>query len=360
MKKLKVGLLGGTGFVGQRLVTLLENHPYFEIAVIAASENSVGKTYFDAVNKRWKLDVPMPENVKNIVIKNINEVDLISSEVDFVFCAVNMPANEIRSIEESYAKAETPVISNNSAHRSTPDVPMVIPEINADHFKLIDVQRRRLGTKRGFIAVKPNCSIQSYVPAISALLEYKPTKILVCTYQAISGSGKIFSDWPEIIDNVIPYIGGEEEKSEQEPLKIWGHIENDKVVNAEAPIISTQCIRVPVADGHLAAVFVSFEKKPLKETILEKWASYKGKPQDLKLPNAPEKFLTYFEENDRPQTRLDRNIEKGMGISLGRLRTDKIFDYKFVCLSHNTLRGAAGGAVLSAELLMNEGFLTSK
>lgn len=360
MKKLKVGLLGGTGFVGQRLVTLLENHPYFEIAVIAASENSVGKTYFDAVNKRWKLDVPMPENVKNIVIKNINEVDLISSEVDFVFCAVNMPANEIRAIEESYAKAETPVISNNSAHRSTPDVPMVIPEINADHFKLIDVQRRRLGTKRGFIAVKPNCSIQSYVPAISALLEYKPTKILVCTYQAISGSGKIFSDWPEIIDNVIPYIGGEEEKSEQEPLKIWGHIANDKVVNADAPIISTQCIRVPVADGHLAAVFVSFEKKPSKETILEKWASYKGKPQDLKLPNAPEKFLTYFEENDRPQTKLDRNIEKGMGISLGRLRTDKIFDYKFVCLSHNTLRGAAGGAVLSAELLMNEGYLTSK
>ncbi|MCB2353495.1 aspartate-semialdehyde dehydrogenase [Clostridium estertheticum] len=360
MKKLKVGLLGGTGFVGQRLVTLLENHPYFEIAVIAASENSVGKTYFDAVNKRWKLDVPMPENVKNIVIKNINEVDLISSEVDFVFCAVNMPANEIRAIEESYAKAETPVISNNSAHRSTPDVPMVIPEINADHFKLIDVQRRRLGTKRGFIAVKPNCSIQSYVPAISALLEYKPTKILVCTYQAISGSGKIFSDWPEIIDNVIPYIGGEEEKSEQEPLKIWGHIENDKVVNAEAPIISTQCIRVPVADGHLAAVFVSFENKPSKETILEKWATYKGKPQDLKLPNAPEKFLTYFEENDRPQTKLDRDIEKGMGISLGRLREDKIFDYKFVCLSHNTLRGAAGGAVLSAELLMNEGYLTSK
>ncbi|MBW9147919.1 aspartate-semialdehyde dehydrogenase [Clostridium sp. CM028] len=359
-KKLKVGLLGGTGFVGQRLVTLLENHPYFEIAVIAASENSVGKTYYDAVNNRWKLDVPMPESVKNIVIKNINEVDVISSEVDFVFCAVNMKANEIREIEEKYAKAETPVVSNNSAHRGTPDVPMVIPEINADHFELINAQRKRLGTKRGFIVAKPNCSIQSYVPAISALMEYKPTKILVCTYQAISGSGKIFSDWPEIIDNVIPYIGGEEEKSEQEPLKIWGHMENNKIVNAAEPIISTQCIRVPVADGHLAAVFVSFENKPSKETILKHWASYEGKPQLLQLPNAPEQFLTYFEENDRPQARLDRDIEKGMGISLGRLRDDKLFDYKFVCLSHNTLRGAAGGAVLSAELLMKEGYLTSK
>jgi len=359
-KKLKVGLLGGTGFVGQRLVTLLENHPYFEIAVIAASENSVGKTYYEAVNNRWKLDVPMPENVKNIVIKNIDEIDVISSMVDFVFCAVNMSADEIREIEEKYAKAETPVVSNNSANRGTPDVPMVIPEINADHFELINAQRKRLGTKRGFIAVKPNCSIQSYVPAMSALLEYKPTKILVCTYQAISGSGKIFSDWPEIVDNVIPYIGGEEEKSEQEPLKIWGHIEDDKIVNAKLPIISTQCIRVPVADGHLAAVFVSFEKKPSKEAILEHWANYKGKPQELELPNAPKQFLTYFEENDRPQTKLDRNIEKGMGISLGRLRADKIFDYKFVCLSHNTLRGAAGGAVLSAELLFKEGFLTSK
>ena len=359
-KKLKVGLLGGTGFVGQRLVTLLSDHPYFEIAVIAASENSVGKTYFDAVNSRWKLDVPMPESVKNIVIKNINEVDLISSEVDFVFCAVNMPADEIREIEEKYAKTETPVISNNSAHRGTSDVPMVIPELNSDHFELINAQRKRLGTKKGFIVVKPNCSIQSYVPAISALMQYKPKKILVCTYQAISGSGKIFSDWPEISDNVIPYIGGEEEKSEKEPLKIWGHIENDRVVNAVEPIISTQCIRVPVSDGHLAAVYVSFEDKPSKEAIIEHWANFKGKPQVLKLPNAPEQFLTYFEENDRPQTGLDRNIEKGMGIAIGRLREDNLFDYKFVCLSHNTLRGAAGGAVLTAELLMKEGYLTIK
>jgi aspartate-semialdehyde dehydrogenase len=357
VKKLKVGLLGGTGFVGQRLITLLYNHPYFEIAVIAASENSVGKTYCEAVKNRWKLDVPMPEIVKNIVVKNVNQVEEISSEVDFVFCAVNMPANEIREIEERYAKAEIPVISNNSAHRGLDDVPMVIPEINAEHLELIHVQRKRLGTKKGFIVAKPNCSIQSYVPAISALMEYKPKKILVCTYQAISGSGKIFSDWPEITDNVIPYIGGEEEKSEQEPLKIWGHIENDKIVNAQEPIISAQCIRVPVSDGHLAAVFVSFENKPSKEAILEHWANFKGRPQLLKLPNAPEQFLTYFEENDRPQTKLDRDIEKGMGVTMGRLRPDTLFDYKFVCLSHNTLRGAAGGAVLTAELLMAEGYL---
>lgn len=359
-KKLKVGLLGGTGFVGQRLVTLLENHPYFEIAVIAASESSAGKTYYEVVKDRWKLDLPMPESVKSIVIKNIDQVDEISDMVDFVFCAVNMPANEIREIEERYAKTETPVVSNNSAHRKTNDVPMVIPEINSDHLELIHKQRQRLGTKKGFIVVKPNCSIQSYVPAISALMEFKPKKILVCTYQAISGSGKIFSDWPEITDNVIPYIGGEEEKSEQEPLKIWGHIENDRVVNASEPLITAQCIRVPVSDGHLAAVFVSFEKKPSKETILEHWANFKGKPQLLELPSAPEQFLTYFEENDRPQTRLDRDIENGMGITLGRLREDSLFDYKFVSLSHNTLRGAAGGAVLTAELLMAEGYLTSK
>ncbi|MGH4118405.1 aspartate-semialdehyde dehydrogenase [Clostridium sp.] len=356
-KKLKVGLLGGTGFVGQRLITLLHDHPYFEIAVIAASENSVGKTYYEVVKNRWKLDVPMPESVENIVIKNVNQVEEISSEVDLVFCAVNMPANEIREIEERYAKAETPVISNNSAHRGYSDVPMIIPEINADHLELIHVQRKRLGTKRGFIVAKPNCSIQSYVPAINALMEYKPTKISVCTYQAISGSGKIFSDWPEIMDNVIPYIGGEEEKSEQEPMKIWGHIENNKIVNAVEPIISAQCIRVPVSDGHLAAVSVSFETKPTKEAILEHWANFKGKPQLLKLPNAPEQFLTYFEENDRPQTKLDRNIEKGMGVTIGRLRADTLFDYKFVCLSHNTLRGAAGGAVLTAELLLAEGYL---
>jgi aspartate-semialdehyde dehydrogenase len=359
-KKLKVGLLGGTGFVGQRLITLLENHPYFEIAVIAASANSVGKTYYEVVKNRWKLDLPMPDSVKNMVIKNIDEVDEISGMVDFVFCAVNMPANEIRDIEERYAKAETPVVSNNSAHRKTSDVPMVIPEINSDHLELIHIQRKRLGTKKGFIVVKPNCSIQSYVPAISALMEFKPTKILASTYQAISGSGKIFSDWPEIIDNVIPYIGGEEEKSEQEPLKIWGHIYNGSVVPASEPIISAQCIRVPVSDGHLATVFVSFEEKPSKETILELWANFQGKPQLLDLPTAPKQFLTYFEENDRPQTKLDRDVEKGMGITLGRLREDSLFDYKFVCLSHNTLRGAAGGAVLTAELLVAEGYLTAK
>ncbi len=359
-KKLKVGLLGGTGFVGQRLITLLHNHPYFEIAVIAASENSVGKTYYDVVKNRWKLDIPMPESVKNIVIKNVNEVNEISNEVDFVFCAVNMPAHEIREIEERYAKAETPVISNNSAHRGSADVPMIIPEINDEHLELILAQRQRLGTKKGFIVAKPNCSIQSYVPAINALMEYKPTKISVCTYQAISGSGKIFSDWPEITDNVIPYIGGEEEKSEQEPLKIWGHIETDKIVNATEPIISAQCIRVPVSDGHLAAVSVTFENKPSEEAILEHWANFKGKPQLLKLPNAPDQFLTYFEESDRPQSNLDRDIEKGMGVAIGRLRPDNLFDYKFVCLSHNTLRGAAGGAVLTAELLMAEGYLTSK
>lgn len=359
-KKLKVGLLGGTGFVGQRLITLLTDHPYFEIVVIAASENSVGKTYHDVVKNRWKLDLPMPDGVKNMVIKNVNEVDEISSMVDFVFCAVNMPANEIREIEDLYAKAETPVISNNSAHRKTADVPMIIPEINDNHLELIHNQRKRLGTKKGFIVVKPNCSIQSYVPAITALMKFKPKKILASTYQAISGSGKVFSDWPEIIDNVIPYIGGEEEKSEQEPLRIWGHVANGSLVPASDPIISAQCIRVPVSDGHLATVFVSFEEKPSKEAILELWANFKGKPQLLDLPTAPKQFLTYFEENDRPQTKLDRDAENGMGITLGRLREDPLFDYKFVCLSHNTLRGAAGGSVLTAELLLTEGYLTSK
>ncbi|EYE89118.1 aspartate-semialdehyde dehydrogenase [Fervidicella metallireducens AeB] len=359
-RKLKVGVLGATGFVGQRLITLLDNHPYFEIAVLAASERSAGKSYEDAVGGKWKLNIPMPEKVKNMVVKNINEVEEISSLVDFVFCAVNMPADEIRKIEEAYAKAETPVVSNNSAHRKTPDVPVIIPEINADHLKIIDAQKKRLGTKRGFIVAKPNCSIQSYVPAINALMEFKPNKILVCTYQAISGSGKIFSDWPEMNDNIIPYIGGEEEKSEQEPLKVWGHIEGDKIVNANEPVITAQCIRVPVSDGHMAAVFVSFDKKPSKEEILERWKTFKGKPQELNLPNAPEQFLTYFEEENRPQTKLDRDIEKGMGITVGRLREDSLFDYKFVCLSHNTLRGAAGGSVLTAELLAAERYFNLK
>ncbi|PRR78271.1 Aspartate-semialdehyde dehydrogenase 2 [Clostridium liquoris] len=356
-KKLKVGILGGTGFVGQRLVTLLEHHPYFEIVVIGASKNSAGKTYYEAVKNRWKLNLPIPDNVKNIIVKDIYEIEEISSQVDLVFCAVNMPKDEIRKIEESYAKAEVPVISNNSANRWTPDVPVVIPEINDEHLKLIENQRKRLGTKRGFIVAKPNCSIQSYVPAINALMEFKPKKILVCTYQAISGSGKIFSDWPEINDNVIPFISGEEEKSEKEPLKVWGHIEDGKIVNAVEPTITSQCIRVPVSDGHLAAVFVSFENKPSKETILKLWKEYTGKPQLLNLPSAPKQFLTYFEEADRPQTKLDRDIENGMGISIGRLREDSLFDYKFVCLSHNTLRGAAGGSVLTAELLKEEGYL---
>lgn len=356
-KKLKVGILGGTGFVGQRLVTLLEHHPYFEIVVIAASKNSAGKTYYEAVKNRWKLNLPIPDNVKNIIVKDIYEIEEISSQVDLVFCAVNMPKDEIRKIEESYAKAEIPVISNNSAHRWTPDVPVVIPEINHEHLKLIESQRKRLGTKRGFIVAKPNCSIQSYVPAINALMEFKPKKILVCTYQAISGSGKIFSDWPEINDNVIPFISGEEEKSEKEPLKVWGHIEDGKIVNAVEPIITSQCIRVPVSDGHLAAVFVSFENKPSKETILKLWKDYTSKPQLLNLPSAPKQFLTYFEEADRPQTKLDRDIENGMGITIGRLREDSLFHYKFVCLSHNTLRGAAGGSVLTAELLKEEGYL---
>ncbi len=356
-RKLKVGILGGTGFVGQRLVTLLENHPYFEISVIAASERSAGKRYYEAINKRWKLNKPIPEAIKNIVVKNINQVEEIKGEVDFVFCAVNMPKDEIRAIEEVYAKFEIPVVSNNSAHRLTEDVPVIIPEVNPEHLDIIHLQRKRLGTKRGFIVTKPNCSIQSYVPALGALMDFKPKKLFVSTYQSISGSGKIFSDWPDMLDNVIPYIKGEEEKSEQEPLKVFGHIKGNKILHATEPLISSQCIRVPVSDGHLATVFVSFENKPTKETILKRWKEYRGKPQLLNLPNAPKQFLTYFNEDDRPQTKLDREIENGMGIALGRLREDSLFDYKFVCLSHNTLRGAAGGSVLTAELLMAEGFL---
>lgn len=360
IKKLKVGILGATGFVGQRLITLLHNHPFFQIEVLGASERSAGKTYEEALDGKWKLDIDMPDMVRNMVVKNINEVEEISSLVDFVFCAVNMPKDDIKKIEEAYAKAETPVVSNNSAHRMTGDVPVIIPEINTQHLEIIEKQKNRLNTKRGFIVAKPNCSIQSYVPAISALMDFKPTKIVVSTYQAISGSGKTPKEWPEMNDNVIPYIGGEEEKSEQEPLKVWGHIEEDKIVLAESPVISAQCIRVPVSDGHLATVSVSFDKKPSKEEILEHWKNFKGRPQVLNLPNAPEQFLTYFEDDNRPQTRLDRDIEKGMGVTIGRLREDNIFDYKFVCLSHNTLRGAAGGAVLTAELLCAEGYITSK
>jgi len=360
MSKLKVGILGGTGMVGQRFVALLENHPWFEVVTVAASERSAGKTYEEAVGDRWKLNTPMPESVKKLIVKNVNSVDEVSQGVDFVFSAVDMTKEEIKAIEEAYAKTETPVVSNNSAHRWTPDVPMVVPEINPEHLAVIEDQKKRLGTERGFIVVKPNCSIQSYTPALHALKEFEPKIVVATTYQAISGAGKTFKDWPEMIDNVIPYIGGEEEKSEQEPLRIWGKVENGEIVKAAVPIITTQCIRVPVSDGHTAAVFVSFEKKPTKEQIIKAWKEYKGLPQELNLPSAPEHFIQYLEEDNRPQVKLDKDYENGMGISLGRLREDRVYHYKFVGLSHNTLRGAAGGAVLIAELLKAKGYITSK
>ncbi len=359
-KKLKAGILGATGFVGQRLVTLLHDHPYFEVSVLAASERSAGKRYQDAVLGKWKLSEPVPESMKDITVRNLNDVDEISREVDFVFCAVDMAADEIRKLEESYAKAETPVVSNNSAHRRTPDVPVVIPEVNPGHLLILEKQMQRLGTARGFIVTKPNCSIQCYAPAINALMDFKPSVISVCTYQSISGSGKTFKDWPEMVDNVIPFIAGEEEKSEQEPLKLWGQIKGGIIEKASDPVISAQCIRIPASEGHLAAVSVSFVHKPDRETIIERWKNYNGKPQLLKLPSAPKQFLNYFSEENRPQTGLDRELENGMGISLGRLREDSIFDYKFVCLSHNTLRGAAGGSVLTAELLAAEGYIVPK
>ncbi|MCS7460556.1 aspartate-semialdehyde dehydrogenase [Paenibacillus doosanensis] len=359
-QKLKAGIVGGTGMVGQRFVQLLDQHPWFEVTAIAASAGSAGKTYEEAVQNRWKLSGPIPEAVKHIVVQDASKVEEVAAGVDFIFCAVDMKKNEIQALEEAYAKTGTPVISNNSAHRWTPDIPMVIPEINPGHIQIIEAQRKRLGTSTGFIAVKPNCSIQSYVPALNALLDYKPTTVVASTYQAISGAGKNFTDWPEMLDNVIPYIGGEEEKSEQEPLRIWGSIENDQIVKASAPLITTQCIRVPVTDGHLATVFVSFENKPSKEEILSRWLQFKGRPQELGLPSAPKQFITYFEEDNRPQTKLDRDIERGMGVSVGRLREDSVYDYKFVGLSHNTLRGAAGGAVLIAELLKAEGYIQAK
>lgn len=360
MGKLRVGILGGTGMVGQRFVSLLENHPWFEVATIAASPRSAGKTYEEAVGSRWKMSTPMPESVKKLVVKNVNEVAEVSAGVDFVFSAVDMTKDEIKAIEEAYAKAETPVVSNNSAHRWTPDVPMVVPELNPEHLEVIAAQKERLGTKKGFIVVKPNCSIQSYTPALHALREFEPKLVVATTYQAISGAGKNFTDWPEMIDNVIPYIGGEEEKSEQEPLRIWGKVVDGRIVKAEGPIITTQCIRVPVTDGHTAAVFVNFEKKPSKEEILKAWAEFKGLPQELNLPSAPKQFIKYFEEDNRPQARLDRDYENGMGVCFGRLREDTVFDYKFVGLSHNTLRGAAGGGVLTAELLKALGYITAK
>ncbi|WP_284241219.1 aspartate-semialdehyde dehydrogenase [Paenibacillus glycanilyticus] len=359
-QKLKVGIVGGTGMVGQRFMQLLDQHPWFEVTAIAASAGSAGKTYVESVQNRWKLDTPIPEAVKSIIVQDASKVEEVAAGVDFVFCAVDMPKKEIQALEEAYAKTGTPVVSNNSAHRWTADVPMVIPEINPEHLEVIEAQRKRLGTTTGFIAVKPNCSIQSYVPALHALREFNPTTVVASTYQAISGAGKNFTDWPEMLDNVIPYIGGEEEKSEQEPLRIWGSVENGEVVKASSPLITTQCIRVPVTDGHLATVFVKFENKPSKEEILARWSAYKGRPQELELPSAPKQFITYFEEENRPQTNLDRNIENGMGVSAGRLREDSLYDYKFVGLSHNTLRGAAGGAVLIAELLKAEGYIQAK
>lgn len=358
MKQYKVGVVGATGMVGQRFVTLMENHPWFNLEVVAASPRSAGKTYEEAVGSKWAMKTPMPESVKKMIVMDASKVEEVAAKVDFIFCAVNMKKDEIRALEEAYAKAECPVVSNNSAHRFTPDVPMVVPEINAQHIEIIADQRKRLGTKRGFIAVKSNCSLQSYVPALHPLMaDFGVNKCLVCTYQAISGAGKTFETFPEILDNVIPYIGGEEEKSEKEPLKLWGHIENGQIVPATRPSFTAQCLRVPVSDGHTAAVFVSFDKKPTKEQILEKWANFRGPAQELELPSAPKQFLHYFTEDDRPQPKLDRNLENGMAVSVGRLREDTQYDYKFVCMSHNTLRGAAGGAVLLAELLAAKGYL---
>lgn len=359
-KKLKVGVLGATGMVGQRFISLLENHPWYEVVTVAASPRSTGKTYEEAVGGRWKMTTPMPEYVKNLIVKNVNEVEEVASTVDFVFSAVDMSKDEIRAIEEAYAKAEVPVVSNNSAHRWTPDVPMVIPEINPEHFAVIEHQKKRLGTARGFIAVKPNCSIQSYTPVLSAWKEFEPYEVVATTYQAISGAGKTFKDWPEMVENIIPYIGGEEEKSEQEPLKIWGKLEDGKIVKAEEPVITCQCIRVPVLNGHTAAVFVKFRKKPSKEQLIEKMVTYKGLPQELNLPSAPKQFIQYLEEDNRPQVTLDVDFENGMGITVGRLREDTLYDWKFVGLSHNTVRGAAGGAVLCAELLTAQGYIAAK
>ena len=359
-QKLRVGILGATGMVGQRFISLLENHPWFEVVTLAASPRSAGKTYEEAVGGRWKMDTPMPEAVKKLVVMNVNDVEHVASTVDFVFSAVDMSKDEIKAIEEAYAKTETPVVSNNSAHRWTPDVPMVVPEINPEHFDVIEFQKKRLGTKRGFIAVKPNCSIQSYAPVLTAWKEFEPYEVVATTYQAISGAGKTFKDWPEMEGNIIPFIGGEEEKSEQEPLRIWGKIENGVIVKATEPKMTCQCIRVPVLNGHTAAVFVKFRKKPTKEQLIEKLENFKGLPQELNLPSAPKQFIRYMTEDNRPQVTLDVNYENGMGINVGRLREDSIYDWKFVGLSHNTVRGAAGGALLCAETLGAKKFIAAK
>ena len=359
--KLKVGILGGTGMVGQRFISLLENHPWFEVTTIAASPRSAGKTYAEAVGDRWKMSTPMPEAVKNIIVMNVDEIEKVAAEVDFVFSAYEGVSKEaIQEVEEAYAKTETPVVSNNSAHRWTPDVPMVVPEINPEHMKVIDFQKKRLGTTRGFVAVKPNCSIQSYAPVLTAWKEFEPYEVVATTYQAISGAGKTFKDWPEMVENIIPYIGGEEEKSEKEPLRIWGEIKDGVIEPATSPVITCQCIRVPVLNGHTAAVFVKFKKKATKEQLIEKLVNFKGVPQELELPSAPKQFIQYLEEDNRPQVNLDVDYENGMGVSVGRIREDSVYDWKFVGLSHNTVRGAAGGAVLCAELLKAQGYITKK
>ena len=359
-EKLRVGILGATGMVGQRFISLLENHPWFEVVTVAASARSAGKTYEEAVGGRWKMDTPMPEAVKKLEVMNVSEVEKVASTVDFVFSAVDMSKEEIKAIEEDYAKTETPVVSNNSAHRWTPDVPMVVPEINPEHFDVIEFQKKRLGTTRGFIAVKPNCSIQSYAPVLTAWREFEPYEVVATTYQAISGAGKTFKDWPEMAGNVIPFIGGEEEKSEQEPLRLWGEIKDGVIEKAAEPVITTQCVRVPVLNGHTAAVFVKFRKNPTKEQLIDKMVNFKGVPQELDLPSAPKQFIRYMEEDNRPQVTLDVDYEKGMGVTVGRLREDSVYDYKFIGLSHNTVRGAAGGAVLCAETLKAKGFITKK
>ncbi|MDO4483425.1 MAG: aspartate-semialdehyde dehydrogenase [Clostridia bacterium] len=361
MEQYRVGIVGATGMVGQRFISLLQGHPWFKITALAASARSAGKTYAEAVEGRWAFDWPIPEGVRDMVIVDANDIDAMGKQVDFVFCAVDMKKDEIRALEENYAKHEIPVVSNNSACRGVKDVPMVVPELNAAHIEVIETQRKRLGCKKGFIAVKPNCSIQSYVPALTPLMDFEPEKISVCTYQAISGAGKTFKTWPDMVDNVIPYIGGEDEKSEQEPLKIWGKVEDTEegrvIVNAKAPVISAQCLRVAASDGHMAAVSVSFKNKPTKEEILARWNNFETEAQRLNLPSAPKPFLQYFEDPTRPQTRLDRDFQNGFGVSIGRLREDTIFDYKFVCLSHNTVRGAAGGGILTAELLCAKGYI---
>ncbi len=359
-KKLEVAVLGATGMVGQRFVALLDGHPWYDVALVAASASSAGRKYQDAVKGRWTLKTPVPAATADLVVQNASDVEAIAGQVDFVFCAVDMPKEQTAKLEEDYARRETPVVSNNSAHRGTPDVPMMIPELNPEHSAVIEAQRRRLGTRRGFVAVKPNCSLQSYVPAIHPLMRFRPRRVAVCTYQALSGAGKTFENWPEMVDNVIPFIKGEEEKSEKEPMKIWGSVKEGRIVPATEPVISAQCIRVPASDGHMAAVFVQFEEKPPREEVLSRWKGFEGKPQKLGLPSAPRPFLTYFEDESRPQTRLDRDAGRGMGVTIGRLRPDALFDYRFVALSHNTVRGAAGGAVLTAELLGAEGWIQAK